>query len=137
MNEEDEKLLHPTIASRAVTQHILKAFGLHASKKLGQNFLIDAGIVRGIVEAAVAEISFTEGEVCLASHDIVVRAKAVGLFETVDGLADATAGEVACAEGVEYLLLGGKHTWGGIGCALYRAECGLIVVVGEVACDDV
>ena len=52
MNEEDEKLLHPTIASRAVTQHILKAFGLHASKKLGQNFLIDAGIVRGIVEAA-------------------------------------------------------------------------------------
>ena len=52
MNEEDEKLLHPTIASRAVTQHILKAFGLHASKRLGQNFLIDAGIVRGIVAAA-------------------------------------------------------------------------------------
>ena len=52
MNKEDEKVLQPKIASREVTLHILKAFGLHASKKLGQNFLIDAAIVRGIVEAA-------------------------------------------------------------------------------------
>ncbi len=44
--------IHPTIASREVTQHILKAFHLRASKKLGQNFLIDAAVVRGIVEAA-------------------------------------------------------------------------------------
>ncbi len=52
MNREDEKILQPKIASREVTTHILKAFGLHMSKKLGQNFLIDAGIVQGIVDAA-------------------------------------------------------------------------------------
>lgn len=44
--------IHPTIASREVTQHIFKVFHLRASKKLGQNFLIDAAVVRGIVEAA-------------------------------------------------------------------------------------
>lgn len=44
--------IHPTIASREVTQHILKVFHLRASKKLGQNFLIDAAVVRGIVKAA-------------------------------------------------------------------------------------
>lgn len=52
MNAEDEKLLQPKIASREVTTHILKAFGLRMSKKLGQNFLIDARIVQGIVDAA-------------------------------------------------------------------------------------
>ncbi len=44
--------LHPQIASREATSHILKVFHLRASKRLGQNFLIDGGIVRGIVEAA-------------------------------------------------------------------------------------
>ena len=44
--------IHPQIASREATMHILQAFHLHASKRLGQNFLIDANIVRGIVEAA-------------------------------------------------------------------------------------
>ena len=52
MNQQDEKIPQPKIASRQVTTHILKAFGLHMSKKLGQNFLIDAGIVQGIVDAA-------------------------------------------------------------------------------------
>src|SRR5574344_2329722 len=52
MNQQDEQIIQPQIASREVTTHILKAFGLHMSKKLGQNFLIDAGIVRGIVDAA-------------------------------------------------------------------------------------
>lgn len=52
MNTEDEKVLQPKIASREVTTHILKAFGLRMSKKLGQNFLIDARIVQGIVDAA-------------------------------------------------------------------------------------
>ena len=52
MNKEDEKVLQPKIASREVTMHILKAFGLRMSKKLGQNFLIDARIVQGIVDAA-------------------------------------------------------------------------------------
>lgn len=44
--------LHPVIAKRDVTLHILKAFHLHTSKKLGQNFLIDNSIVQGIVRAA-------------------------------------------------------------------------------------
>ena len=52
MNQQDEQIIQPKIASREVTTHILKAFGLHMSKKLGQNFLIDAGIVQGIVDAA-------------------------------------------------------------------------------------
>lgn len=42
----------PQIADRGVTSHILKAFNLHASKRLGQNFLIDAGVVNGIVMTA-------------------------------------------------------------------------------------
>ena len=42
----------PVIADPKVTRHILSAFRLRASKRLGQNFLVDAGIVRGIVEAA-------------------------------------------------------------------------------------
>lgn len=50
-----EKIIQPKIASREVTTHILKAFGLRMSKKLGQNFLIDAGIVQGIVDAAEIE----------------------------------------------------------------------------------
>lgn len=47
--------LHSNIASREVTNHILKTFHLRASKKLGQNFLVDSSIVRGIVEAAEIE----------------------------------------------------------------------------------
>ena len=42
----------PTIAYKKVTKYILQRFGLHMSKRLGQNFLIDAGIVQGIVDAA-------------------------------------------------------------------------------------
>ena len=52
MNQQDEQIIQPKIASREVTTHILKAFGLHMSKRLGQNFLIDATIVQGIVDAA-------------------------------------------------------------------------------------
>lgn len=47
-----EEYIMPNIASREVTTHILKAFGLRMSKKLGQNFLIDSHIVQGIVDAA-------------------------------------------------------------------------------------
>ncbi|MBR2774315.1 MAG: 16S rRNA (adenine(1518)-N(6)/adenine(1519)-N(6))-dimethyltransferase RsmA [Selenomonadaceae bacterium] len=44
--------LVPRIVDPSVTRHILKKFKLRAVKGLGQNFLIDADIVRGIVEAA-------------------------------------------------------------------------------------
>ena len=51
-------MLHPQIANLSATRHILKTFNLRASKKFGQNFLIDSEIVEKIVNSA--EIS--EGE---------------------------------------------------------------------------
>ena len=42
----------PTIANKKVKRYILQRFGIHMSKRLGQNFLIDANIVQGIVDAA-------------------------------------------------------------------------------------
>ena len=42
----------PVIADPKVTRHILCAFHLRASKRLGQNFLVDARVVRAIVDAA-------------------------------------------------------------------------------------
>ncbi|MBQ7705296.1 MAG: 16S rRNA (adenine(1518)-N(6)/adenine(1519)-N(6))-dimethyltransferase RsmA [Selenomonadaceae bacterium] len=45
-------MLHPKIANIAATRHILKTFNLRASKKLGQNFLIDSSVVQKIVDAA-------------------------------------------------------------------------------------
>lgn len=45
-------MIQPKIAQRDVTLHILKTFGIHMSKKLGQNFLINEAIVDGIVDAA-------------------------------------------------------------------------------------
>ena len=42
----------PVITDPKVTRHILSAFHLRASKRLGQNFLVDAGVVRAIVDAA-------------------------------------------------------------------------------------
>ena len=48
-------MLTPQIADKGVTKHILRAFGLHASRRLGQNFLISPGVVRAVVEAAEIE----------------------------------------------------------------------------------
>ena len=48
-------MIQPIIANRDVTKHILKSFNIHMSKRLGQNFLIDENIVRGIVAAADLE----------------------------------------------------------------------------------
>lgn len=45
-------MLKPKISDLGVTRHILKAFDLHASKRLGQNFLIHGGTVEAIVETA-------------------------------------------------------------------------------------
>ncbi len=44
-------MFHPKIADFSATRHILKTFNLRASKRLGQNFLIDAEVVQKIVEA--------------------------------------------------------------------------------------
>ena len=40
------------LASPSATREVLEKYGIHAKKKYGQNFLIDANIVRGIIEAA-------------------------------------------------------------------------------------
>ena len=48
-------MIAPEIASPAVTRHILKVFGLRASKRLGQNFLVDGSVVKDIVAAAEIE----------------------------------------------------------------------------------
>lgn len=45
-------MLKPKISDPGVTRHVLKAFDLHASKRLGQNFLIHGGTVEAIVETA-------------------------------------------------------------------------------------
>jgi 16S rRNA (adenine1518-N6/adenine1519-N6)-dimethyltransferase len=42
----------PIIASRKVTQHILKTFNLRADKRLGQNFLVDENVVKNIALAS-------------------------------------------------------------------------------------
>ena len=38
-------MIAPEIASPAVTRHSLTAFGLRASKRLGQNFLVDGSAI--------------------------------------------------------------------------------------------
>ncbi|MBQ5832505.1 MAG: 16S rRNA (adenine(1518)-N(6)/adenine(1519)-N(6))-dimethyltransferase RsmA [Selenomonadales bacterium] len=48
-------MIHPVIAKKDVTLHILKRFGIHMSKKLGQNFLIDRTVVDRIAKAAGLE----------------------------------------------------------------------------------
>ncbi|MEN6413802.1 MAG: 16S rRNA (adenine(1518)-N(6)/adenine(1519)-N(6))-dimethyltransferase RsmA [Veillonellales bacterium] len=78
-------MIQPTIAKKEVTLHILKTFGIHMSKKLGQNFLIDESVVDGIVAAAelqaddaVLEIgpgigTLTQGLAETGSHVVAVE----------------------------------------------------------------
>ena len=56
-------MIKPIIAKRDVTKHILKTFDIRMSKKLGQNFLIDESVVRGIVDAAGVSQSDTVLEI--------------------------------------------------------------------------
>lgn len=73
----------PSIASPQVTQHILRRFKLRAEKKLGQNFLIDASIVRQIVAAAE-----------LSEQDTVLEI-GPGIGTLTQGLAESGAQVVA------------------------------------------
>ncbi|SDF22288.1 16S rRNA (adenine(1518)-N(6)/adenine(1519)-N(6))-dimethyltransferase RsmA [Sporomusa acidovorans] len=77
--------LKPRIAQKEVTLHILKTFGLHMSKKLGQNFLIDSTVVDGIVAAA----KVSEGDPVLEIGP--------GIGTLTQGLAEAGA-EVTAVE---------------------------------------
>lgn len=45
-------MLESIIASPEVVHYVCKRFGIHMSKKLGQNFLIKRGVVDEIVHAA-------------------------------------------------------------------------------------
>ena len=47
-----ERMMTPVIADKSVTKHILRTFNLHASRRLGQNFLVSPGVVRAVVESA-------------------------------------------------------------------------------------
>lgn len=76
-------MIQPTIAKREVTKYILKTFDIHMSKKLGQNFLIDEGIVQEIVHAADVQ----EGETILEVGP--------GIGTLTQGLAEAKANVVA------------------------------------------
>ncbi len=73
------------IASPEVTNYILKKYRLHAAKKLGQNFLIDAGIAEKIVSAAA-----------LTEEDTVLEI-GPGIGSLTEGLA-ATGAKVIAAE---------------------------------------
>ena len=73
----------PRIASVEATRHILRRFNLRASKRLGQNFLIDAKIVRGIVAAAE-----------IAADDIVLEI-GPGIGTLTQGLAETGARIIA------------------------------------------
>ena len=75
----------PIIASEKVTRYVLQRFGIHMSKRLGQNFLIDAGIVQGIVEAAG-----------ISEHDRVLEI-GPGIGTLTQALAEAGA-DVTCVE---------------------------------------
>lgn len=76
-------MIHPKIAKRETTLHILKTFGIHMSKKLGQNFLIDEQVVDRIVAAAGIE------------PDDAVLEIGPGIGTLTQGLAEAGARVVA------------------------------------------
>ncbi|HWR07594.1 16S rRNA (adenine(1518)-N(6)/adenine(1519)-N(6))-dimethyltransferase RsmA [Sporomusa sp.] len=75
--------IKPRIAQKDVTLHILKTFGIHMSKRLGQNFLIDSNVVDGIVSAA----KVAEGDVVLEIGP--------GIGTLTQGLAEAGAAVTA------------------------------------------
>ncbi|QDR83272.1 16S rRNA (adenine(1518)-N(6)/adenine(1519)-N(6))-dimethyltransferase RsmA [Sporomusa termitida] len=75
--------IKPCIAQKDVTLHILKTFGIHMSKRLGQNFLIDSNVVAGIVAAA----KLTPGDAVLEIGP--------GIGTLTQGLAEAGAAVTA------------------------------------------
>ena len=76
-------MLHPLIADPQATRHILKRFKLRAVKGLGQNFLIDAGIVNKIVAAA---------DICAGEEVLEIGA---GIGTLTQGLLEAGASVTA------------------------------------------
>nr|WP_092070605.1 16S rRNA (adenine(1518)-N(6)/adenine(1519)-N(6))-dimethyltransferase RsmA [Dendrosporobacter quercicolus]NSL48311.1 16S rRNA (adenine(1518)-N(6)/adenine(1519)-N(6))-dimethyltransferase RsmA [Dendrosporobacter quercicolus DSM 1736]SDM12626.1 16S rRNA (adenine1518-N6/adenine1519-N6)-dimethyltransferase [Dendrosporobacter quercicolus] len=93
-------MIKPTIAQKDVTKHILKTFNIRMSKKLGQNFLVDEKIVRGIVQAAdispgdtVLEIGPGIGTLTQGLAEAGAQVVAVELdLKLIDVLAETLAG---------------------------------------------
>ena len=52
MRFDMEESMREVLASPGATRYILEKYGIKARKKYGQNFLIDANVIRNIVEAA-------------------------------------------------------------------------------------
>lgn len=75
--------MHPTIAKKDVTLHVIRRFGLSLSKKLGQNFLVSEQAVKQIVESA-----------CLSPDDTVLEI-GPGIGTLTQGLAETGAQVVA------------------------------------------
>ena len=44
--------MREVLATPGATRYILEKYGIRARKKYGQNFLIDANVIRGIIDAA-------------------------------------------------------------------------------------
>ena len=76
-------MLKPKISDPGVTRHILKAFDLHTSKRLGQNFLIHGGTVEAIVETA---------DICTGDRVLEIGP---GIGTLTQGLAEAGASVTA------------------------------------------
>lgn len=76
-------MIQPTIANKDVTLHIVKTFGIHITKKLGQNFLIRKEVVDGIVAAGAVK----EGDTVLEIGP--------GIGTLTQGLAETGADVVA------------------------------------------
>ena len=76
-------MLHPLIADPSATRHILRKFKLRAVKGLGQNFLINADVVRQIVESA---------QICAGDEVLEIGA---GIGTLTQGLLEAGANVTA------------------------------------------
>lgn len=75
--------MHPKIAKKEVTLHVIRRFGLSLSKRLGQNFLISEQVVDQIVASA-----------CLSPVDTVLEI-GPGIGTLTQGLAETGASVVA------------------------------------------
>jgi 16S rRNA (adenine1518-N6/adenine1519-N6)-dimethyltransferase len=75
--------MHPRIAKKEVTLHVIRRFGLSLSKRLGQNFLISEQAVDQIVASA-----------CLSPADTVLEV-GPGIGTLTQGLAETGASVVA------------------------------------------
>ncbi|MDF2500338.1 MAG: rsmA [Anaerosporomusa subterranea] len=75
--------MHPKIAKKEVTLHVIRRFGLSLSKRLGQNFLISEQVVDQIVASA-----------CLSPEDTVLEI-GPGIGTLTQGLAETGASVVA------------------------------------------